>query len=153
MRFSKKEHAEEDFELNIASIIDCFTVLITYLLVSASFISLGVIDVSDLTQRAENDKTPEAQVSLAIQLTNQHDVTFQVNGTPQVVAPVQVAAKDGQVDRDTMVEKLTELKTKWPDLNAAVLSASGDIEYDELVQVIDSSKKVVPNMTLGERIN
>ena len=47
MRRGKRKHAgETDFELNLASIIDCFTVLITYLLVSASFISLGILDVS-----------------------------------------------------------------------------------------------------------
>ena len=34
----------QDFELNLASLIDCFTVLITFLLASASFLSVGILD-------------------------------------------------------------------------------------------------------------
>src|SRR3954470_1256357 len=35
----------QDVELNLAPIIDCFTVLITYLLITASFINLAAMDV------------------------------------------------------------------------------------------------------------
>ena len=50
-RLSKtREDGEEEVELNLASIIDCFTVvLITYLLFTAAFISLAELDVSAVT--------------------------------------------------------------------------------------------------------
>src|SRR5690349_6182731 len=37
--------SNQDVELNLAPIIDCFTVLITYLLITASFINLAAMDV------------------------------------------------------------------------------------------------------------
>src|SRR5882672_8122358 len=37
--------SNQEVELNLAPIIDCFTVLITYLLVTASFLSLAALDV------------------------------------------------------------------------------------------------------------
>jgi biopolymer transport protein ExbD len=150
MRYSKAKHSgEQDFELNIASIIDCFTVLITYMLVSASFISLGVLDVNDLTQRAVGDTTPEPKISLTMKVSKQHNLTLQLNGASESV--VTIPSKDGLVDRDAVLTRLEQIKQKWPDLDAAVLSSASDIEYDEIVKLVDSSKKFVPNITLGER--
>jgi biopolymer transport protein ExbD len=152
MRYSKAKHSgEQDFELNIASIIDCFTVLITYMLVSASFIALGVLDVNDLTQRSSADTAPEPKVSLSIQVNRRHDITMRLTGESEKSAPVVIPPKDGVVDRDAMLTTLEGIKQKFPDLDAAVLSAASGIEYDEIVKVIDSSKKFIPNITLGER--
>src|ERR1700735_826469 len=119
MRYSKATHsADQDFELNIASIIDCFTVLITYMLISASFISLGVLDVTDLTPRASGDITPDPQVSLVLEVMKDHDVLLKLNGGQS--ASVTVPAKDGEVDRDAMSVQLDQIKQKYPALEAAV---------------------------------
>ncbi len=44
MNLPEGNHNESDVELNITPIIDCFTVLITFLLASASFISIGYFE-------------------------------------------------------------------------------------------------------------
>mgnify|MGYP003351965824 CR=1 FL=1 len=36
----------QDFELNLASIIDCLTVIIAFLLLSSSFVSYGTLDTA-----------------------------------------------------------------------------------------------------------
>ena len=46
MSASVGEGSGQDVDLNLAPIIDCFTVLITYLLVTASFLTLSSVDVS-----------------------------------------------------------------------------------------------------------
>jgi len=150
MRYSKGSHAgEQDFELNIASIIDCFTVLITYLLVSASFISIGVLDVSALTQRPAGDTSPPPDLTLSISLKLNHDVAIQVEGTQDAV--VQIPAKDGQVDTASITEQLASSKVKYPDLKDAVLVSAADAEYDDLVRVVESTKKEIPNVMFGDR--
>jgi len=150
MRYSKGSHAgEQDFELNLASIIDCFTVLITYLLVSASFISIGVLDVSALTQRPASDTTPPPAVTLSISLKLNHDVTVQIDGAHEPV--VQIPAKDGKVDTLSISEQLASDKVKFPDLKDAVLLSSADAEYDDLIRVVESTKKEIPNVMFGDR--
>jgi biopolymer transport protein ExbD len=155
MRYSKATHsAEQDFELNIASIIDCFTVLITYMLISASFISLGVLDVTDLTPRASGDVTPDPEVSLVVEVMSNHNVSLKLSAgaSHSTANAVSIPAKDGEVDRDAMSVQLDQIKQKYPSLEAAVLKSASQVEYDQIVKVIDSSKKFVPNITLGERI-
>jgi biopolymer transport protein ExbD len=156
MRYSKATHSgEQDFELNIASIIDCFTVLITYMLVSASFISLGVLDVTDLTPRASGDVTPDPEVSLILEVNRAHDVMLKLSAgqSHSMANAVTVPAKDGEVDREAMSVQLDQIKQKYPALEAAVLKSGSQVEYDQIVKVIDSSKKFIPNITLGERMD
>jgi biopolymer transport protein ExbD len=156
MRYSKATHsADQDFELNIASIIDCFTVLITYMLISASFISLGVLDVTDLTPRASGDSTPNPEVSLVMEVTRDHNVMLQLSAgqSHSMAGAITVPAKDGEVDREAMSVQLDQIKQKYPMLEAAVLKSGSQVEYDQIVKVIDSSKKFIPNITLGERID
>lgn len=155
MRYSKATHsADQDFELNIASIIDCFTVLITYMLISASFISLGVLDVTNLTPRASGDVTPDPEVSLTLEVMKDHDVLLKLNGShsSSTATSVTVPAKDGEVDREAMAVQLDQIKQHYPTLEAAVLKSASQVEYDQIVKAIDTSKKFIPNITLGERI-
>src|ERR1700722_17864850 len=100
MRYSKGSHAGEmDFELNLASIIDCFTVLITYLLVSASFITLGVLDVTVAVpamaqETAKNDEPPKLIVSIELGA----DQLLEIRTTGVETKNYRVPAKDGAWD-------------------------------------------------------
>ncbi|RYZ61531.1 MAG: hypothetical protein EOP09_19835, partial [Proteobacteria bacterium] len=47
-----------EFDLNLAPIIDCFTVLITFLLVSASFLSVSIFDAGFTPVEQMGDTTP-----------------------------------------------------------------------------------------------
>ena len=44
MRAASDSKNSLDFELNLAPIIDCFTVLIAFILISASFASINILD-------------------------------------------------------------------------------------------------------------
>src|SRR5579872_5936203 len=56
---SHVEGSGQDVDLNLAPIIDCFTVLITYLLVTASFLTLSAVDVSVSATGAAAPATPD----------------------------------------------------------------------------------------------
>jgi biopolymer transport protein ExbD len=152
MRFSKSKHAgEQDFELNLASIIDCFTVLITYLLVSASFISLGVLDVNVLTQRPDGDTTSEPPMSLSLRIDGNHEVAMRLEGGGHNEQTIRVPAKDGALDAPGLEQRLADLKREMPELDTATVRAGGGVEYFELVSVVESTKKLIPAVSLGER--
>lgn len=144
----KKESFEEDFELNIASIIDCFTVLITYLLFSASFISLGVFDVQADTagDAAAADKLPK--VSIQVGLRENKNLQIKVTGVEVRTIPLQ--AKDGTWNLGAMTEQLQELKQKFPEVETGILAADNSVEYKEIIKVLEATRKTLPHMALGE---
>src|SRR6187551_2381865 len=93
----EKREGEQDFELNIASVIDCFTVLITYLLVSASFISISALDI-DLTGVGDAPRSEPPPVSIAVELDSKHSLHVKITGKEKDEWIVE--AKDGTWDLD-----------------------------------------------------
>src|SRR3954465_141066 len=88
----------QDFDLNLAPIIDCFTVLITYLLVSASFISLTALDVGVAAagQADPNAVQPKTiPFNLSVQLAESRAIALKITGGPKsidVTVPVPATA-------------------------------------------------------------
>ena len=144
----KRPEREQDFDLNIASVIDCFTVLITYLLVSASFISISALDI-DIAGAGDAPQAEPPPVSIAVQLENNRSLVIKVTGAERdewLVEP-----KDGTWDTDSLNAKLTALKEKWPAVQGALLGADDALEYKEVVKVVETAKKTLPNITLGDK--
>jgi len=144
----KRAETEQDFDLNIASVIDCFTVLITYLLVSASFISISALDI-DIAGAGDAPQTEPPPVSIAVQLENNRNLVIKVTGAERNEWLVE--AKDGTWDTDSLNAKLASLKEKWPAVTAALLGADDNLEYKEVVKVVETAKKTLPNITLGDK--
>jgi biopolymer transport protein ExbD len=144
----RRAEGEQDFDLNIASVIDCFTVLITYLLVSASFISISAMDI-DVAGAGDAPQSEPPPVSIAVQMESNHSLVIKVTGAMRnewVVAP-----KDGTWDTDALGAKLADLKEKWPVVQSALLGADEALEYREVVKVVETAKKSHPSITLGDK--
>src|SRR6185295_7831760 len=95
----KRPETEQDFELNIASVIDCFTVLITYLLVSASFISISALDI-DVAGAGDAPQSEPPPISIAVQLESNRSLVIKVTGAER--DQWQVESKDGTWDTDSL---------------------------------------------------
>lgn len=146
-----KHHGEQDFELNIASIIDCFTVLITYLLVSASFISLGILEVSieGPPMAQPNPPPPEPTVNLSVLLGDNGSLTLKASGKER--ASFDIPAKAGKPDFDGLDAQLKESKIRWPTVDSIKLSATDGSVYQDLVRTVEVIKKEIPSVIIGDQ--
>jgi len=147
-RVHKHPAQEQDFELNIASVIDCFTVLITYLLVSASFISISAMDI-DIAGAGDAPQTEPPPVSIAVELENNFSLVIKVTGAEKDQWLVE--AKDGSWDTDSLSAKLMAIHEKWPTVQSALLGADDALEYREVVKVVEAARKAIPSITLGDK--
>lgn len=141
--------AEQDFEINIASIIDCFTVLITYLLVSTAFISIGMIDVNMATPgpSAVVDKNPD--LNLRIDLGSKRLLTLILSGEKS--STLELSAKNGSWDFTGLESALKPIKDKFSQLTIAQLSAAPSTEYTDIVRAVETIRKVMPVVYFAER--
>ena len=139
----------QDVELNIASIVDCFTVLITYLLAAASFLSVGALDVT--VAGTDNTISPQdaAQVTevvptdlLVMELTNDHHIHFKSYGSES--GSVVIPSHEGVYDYAAAGKFVQSYKAKHPTLQNVVLSAQNDVAYGDVVQATDATKKTLP---------
>src|SRR4051812_37771812 len=112
----------QDFDLNIAPIIDCFTVLIAYMLVSASFLTLGVFDVGVAVsgQAATPDEAPppEPPMALVVQIFDSGLVRLDLTGGAQNLnLKIPISGKPLQRDLASLKTQLDGFKEKYAKLS------------------------------------
>ncbi len=137
----------QDFELNLASIIDCLTVLITFLLASTAFISIGILDAGVAAAGTQSDNTAPPPVNISMELNPSHSITVKTSG--KATSSVQIAAHGTDWDLEGLNQKLQALHQQWPMVNAITLSADNTVEYKDVVQVMDAARKNIPVVLLG----
>ena len=69
----------QEVELNITPIIDCFTVLITFLLASASFLSIGFFEVVT-PGPSVSAETVEPDVEVILRVNSNQMVQMKIKG-------------------------------------------------------------------------
>lgn len=133
-----------DVDLNLAPIIDCFTVLITYLLVSASFISLAVLDVG-VAATGQADPPPVTSgppLALTVDLLVSKNVRLKLTGGPGNLNMVfDVPPKTGGWDKETLAKRLEGLKSAHAALADVTVSAESRSTYRDVVEVVQEVKK------------
>jgi len=137
----------QDFELNIASIIDCFTVLIAFMLVSASFVAIGILDAGVAAAGATAASSKPPSVTVTVDLQPGHKFSVKLSGKANKTTVL--AESKGDWDYAAMTEALQGVKKHWPDVSAITLTADGTIEYKDVVKTMEAARKTMPVVLLG----
>ena len=122
----KRRHGmESDFEINITPIIDCFTVLVTFLLASSSFLAIGVMETATATEGGTASGTPPP-VTLILKVNEADQYSLRIQGQLNQEYKIHGDAE--------LTEKLSALRAKWTDVNSIILSADRNVEYKQIIQ-------------------
>ena len=144
---SGKSHSQ-DFELNITSIIDTFTVLITFMLASASFLSIGIFDAGISAGGDQPTAVKPPDVNVEVSLGRDHSFTVKLTG--KVISTTHVAAtQGGDWDFVGLGAQLGGVKAKFAGLQAATLVAENRVEYKDVIRAMESTRKTLPYVLLG----
>lgn len=144
--FIKQSEHELDFELNLASIIDCFVVLIAFVLISTSFFAIGIVDAEVASAGATDSVMDDG--GLVIELKADHSIVLRSNLSRNAD---RIAAKNsGKAwDFEAMTASLQALKDKMPELKSAILMADNSVSYRDVMHSMELAKTKVSNVNLG----
>jgi biopolymer transport protein ExbD len=141
--------AELGFELNLASIIDCLTVLIAFVLVSASFASVGILDATVAAGGAETTASP-SPIDVVIDLKQDRSIFVVLSGGVQKVHRILPAPRQpGRWNYNALSDRLAIIKGEWPKLAAVTLQADDGVDYRDVVKTMEISRLAVPTVNLG----
>jgi biopolymer transport protein ExbD len=127
-----------DFELNLAPIIDCMVVLIAFLMVSLSYISIHMLDAG-ISGGAAAQAQPDPNLkTLEIRLAKDGAIEFKKEGANFVSVPV--------AEMDSMLAKIIE---QDPRYKSATLVADDAVQYEQIVKVMDGVRKKIPSIVLS----
>jgi len=119
-------------ELLLVPMIDIFTVLVTFLLMTAVF-SRTVILQLNLPPPQTEFKEPPPGLQLEVMVEKDQLMVADRNSGPLHAVPNTAQG----YDYDGLVEYLKFVKTKFPDKTEASILLEPDTAYDTLVQVMD----------------
>ena len=128
----KKNRMQETPALDITTFLNLMVVLIPFLLISAVFSRVTIMELSVPTSSggAVVD-TPNFAIEVIVRKAG-----FEIANGHSVEAAIP--KKDGQYDLEMLNEMLIRLKAQYPDKEDATVLMEPDIEYDYLIRIMDA---------------
>jgi biopolymer transport protein ExbD len=130
-----ERHSRKPAELLLVPMIDIFTVLVTFLLMTAVF-SRTVILQLNLPAPQTEFKEPPPGLQLEVMVHKDQLMVADRNSGPLHAVPNTASG----YDYDGLTEYLKFVKTKFPEKTEASILLEPDTAYDTLVQVMDHTR-------------
>jgi biopolymer transport protein ExbD len=133
-KWRKKESIETDIMelLNLTPMMDVFTVLVVFLLITAVFTSITIMDLSVPTNAGASASN---KPNFAIEVIVRKSGLEIANGSSVEAA---IPKKDDKYDLKKLSEMLLRLKAQYPEKEDATVLMEPKVEYDYLIQVMDA---------------
>jgi len=123
----------ETAELNITAFMNLMVILVPFLLITAVFSRLAVLELNLPGSSSEPVEPQEQGIQLEVIIRADK---IEVGDRNQGLLGVYPNKGDGY-DYEALSNKLSELKRRYPSKTDASILLEQDIEYDTLVQVMD----------------
>lgn len=130
-------------EINITAFLNLMVVLIPFLLMSAAFNQLTILELflpapgfSD-TDNVEGDKK---KLELQVILRENSLTVSDKNSGPIKAYPL---TPEGEYDIDNFQKRLATIKRKNPEMTRITLLSEPQITYDKIVLIMDSSRALL----------
>jgi len=121
--------------------------LITFMLVSASFLSIGILDAGAGAAGQTTMKDTPPPVVVQIELGEQYGMEIKLSG--RASDKIKLPATQGDWDYAGLTRELMQIKAKWPQSDSVILSAANDIEYLQVIKIMEKLRKLTPSILLG----
>ena len=133
-RGSRRHNQQDTAELNITAFMNLMVILVPFLLITAVFSRLAIIELN-LPGSSTEPVEPQDQV-FQLEVIVRSD-KIEVGDRNQGLLGIYPNTDDGY-DFDAVGDKLVELKDRYPDKSNASILLEQEIAYDTLVQIMDT---------------
>jgi biopolymer transport protein ExbD len=132
MQSSYTTRLRKPVELMLVPMIDIFTVLVTFLLMTAVFSRITILQLDLPSSNSDGAGTPPA---FRLEVIVRHEGFELTNGTKLIATIPKV---DGEYDFKSLTRMAVSLKGEYPDANDASVLLERDVQYDYLIQSMDA---------------
>ena len=130
-----------NFELNLIPFIDVLSTCICFLLVTAVFINLGSLHVS---QAVGSEKTAaKPQGSVTVSLGGRGDIRFEIKDVPSLRnsgSLTTITGLNGKINYQRTEEWIKSFSTRFTDVKTVLIMPNPSSKYDELIQLMAQFK-------------
>jgi biopolymer transport protein ExbD len=136
-RRSRRRH-NTDAELNITTFMNLMVVLVPFLLITAVFSQVSILELNLPPTSANQQQEEEKKKPIVLEVLiykNRLEIVDRQTGPLKIVPN-----KGAEHDFDTMVATLKAVKLRFPDITEITLLLEAETPYDVLVQAMDKSR-------------
>lgn len=132
-RRSRRSRYREPEELNITTFMNLMVILVPFLLITAVFSRMAVIELNLPTaESVVKQEEPEFSLEVIVR-----DDRIEV-GDRNAGVLKSLAKADGAHDLAALTDYLKRVKANFPDQLSATLLLESDVDYEVMVQVMDA---------------
>lgn len=135
--YRRRKHAKKTEELMLVPMIDIFSVMVTFLLMTAVFTRLSIIQL-DLPSNGAGGAPSDPVYRLEV-IVKKDGLTLSNGGREDFQ---NLPLENGQYPFARLAEVAVEKKAQHADVEAASVLMSSDVEYDYLVQAMDAIRSI-----------
>jgi biopolymer transport protein ExbD len=129
-----RHHRNDTAELNITAFMNLMVILVPFLLITAVFSRLAILELN--LPGSSSEPVPPQEQSFQLEVIVRQE-KIEVGDRNQGLLGVYPNGVDGY-DYEALSTKLSELKKRYPAKSEASILLEQDIAYDTLVQVMDT---------------
>ena len=134
MRLIKRRLHRESEELNITAFMNLMVILVPFLLITAVFSRLAILELNiPSLDAADNEDKQEKLLELEV-VVRESAIEVQ-DGKQGLIKRFEEV--NGEIDWNGLTELLVTLKSRFPDIENAVMLLESDIDYQMLIKVMD----------------
>ena len=131
MRRFARRAPRKPAELLLVPMIDIFTVLVTFLLMTAVFSRITIVELDLQSAAGSGIATPEFRLEVIVRKQG-----IELTDGKTLIAAIPNV--NGAYDLKTLSELAMALKQDYPDTDDASVLLEPEIAYDHLIQVMDA---------------
>jgi len=144
-----RRHRAGDDDVNITPVMNLFLVLIPFLLLTAVFVRIAVLELSlpSLSQ-AKNSQANKPQKPVIVILLAITGKGFEMKAPGVHFAPIP--RRKGRFQYKLLRRDLKALKKKYPDTEEITIQPDENVLYDSIVKVMDACRESgFPNIAIS----
>lgn len=149
MKSRRSKVLHETVELNITAFLNLMVILVPFLLITAVFSRMTVLELTLPPLNAEQN--PEQKIDLELQLVVYSDVLDVRDANLGRLK--RFALEDGDIPWQLLTKVLLELKQRFPEETSISLLLDRSVPYSRLIEIMDHVRSTeVVNITSLEEV-
>ncbi|WP_455234707.1 ExbD/TolR family protein [Thiogranum longum] len=136
----RKKHLSEPAEVNITAFMNLMVILVPFLLITAVFSRITILDLNLPVPGAPNPASNPDEPELQLEVILRQDV-IEVGDRKRGLLKVVSVATDGS-HLEEISGLLQQIKARYPDKQDVTLLLETDIPYERMVEMMDTLRVV-----------
>ncbi len=148
MKFKRSKTLHETVELNITAFLNLMVILVPFLLITAVFSRMTVLELT--LPQLNSESNPEQKIDLQLQMIVHPEFLDVRDATIGRLKKFELT--DNTIDWNAVSELLVAIKSRYPEETSITLLLDKRVPYKRLIEVMDHvrSTQVVNVATLEE---